>query len=376
MHKKKDLKVRVGISVGDVNGIGPELILKTFSDTRMFETMTPVVFASTRVLSYYRKALNLDIQFMGIMHLKMMAPKRLNVLNLWREVVNIEMGKPTETAGKYAVDSFVKAVESLKKGEIDVLVTAPINKQTVQTDDFDFPGHTDYLAQELDGYPLMFMVSDELKVGLVTDHLPLKYVATQITEEKIKRKVKAMHDSLVRDFAMDKPKIAVLGLNPHCGDGGLIGKEDVTIIEPAILALKEEGYYVFGPYSADGFFRGNKYKEFDAVLAMYHDQGLIPFKILSKGKGVNYTAGLEKIRTSPDHGVAYEITGKGVADPSSFREAVYAAVDIFKRRSEYEELIANRLEKQEEVKLPDIHSEISEQVQREETQNPGEDESE
>ncbi len=348
MQKKKDLKVRVGISVGDVNGIGPELILKTFSDSRMFETMTPVVFASTRVLSYYRKALNLDIQFMGIMNLKMMAPKRLNVLNLWKEVVNIEMGKATELSGKYAVDSFVKAVQALKNGEIDVLVTAPINKQTVQSEDFEFPGHTDYLAQELEGYSLMFLVSDELKVGLVTDHLPLKYVATQITGDKIKRKVKAMHDSLVKDFGLDKPKIAVLGLNPHCGDGGLIGKEDIEIIEPAILELKDEGYFVFGPYSADGFFRGNKHGEFDAVLAMYHDQGLIPFKILSEGKGVNYTAGLEKIRTSPDHGVAYEITGKGIADPTSFREAVFTAVDIFNRRKEYEELIANRLEKEEE----------------------------
>ncbi len=349
MHKKKDLKVKVGISVGDINGIGPEIILKTFSDPRIFDFCTPVVFASTRVLSYYRKALNMDIQLMGISHLGNMASKRLNVLNLWREVINIEMGKPDKEIGKYAVDSFKKAVEALKEGQIDVLVTAPVNKETIQSDEYEFPGHTDYLAETLEGTPLMFMISDEIKVGLVTDHLPLKYVATQITEKKIREKVKIMHESLQKDFAVDKPKIAVLGLNPHCGDGGLIGKEDEEIIAPAIESLKNEDYSVFGPYSADGFFRSGHHRKFDAVLAMYHDQGLIPFKILSNGKGVNYTAGLNRIRTSPDHGVAYDITGKNIADPTSFREAVYTAIDIFKRRKEFEELRENRLETEEKT---------------------------
>jgi len=344
MHKK-DLKVKVGISIGDINGIGPEIILKTFADNRMFDFCTPVVFGSTKILSYYRKALNLPTQFYGIGHLNNMAPKRLNVLNLWREVINIEMGKPSKEIGRYAVESFKKAVEALKKGEIDVLVTAPINKETVQSEDFEFPGHTDYLAQELNGKALMFMISDELKVSLVTDHLPLRHVASQITQEKVMEKIRLTHESLRRDFGIEKPKIAVLALNPHAGDKGLIGREDMDIIAPAVRQLyEEEDIWAFGPYAADGFFGARKYEDYDAVVAMYHDQGLIPFKLLSFGKGVNFTAGLDKVRTSPDHGTAYEITGKGIADESSFREAVYKAIDIFKKRQEFEELNAAKAE--------------------------------
>jgi 4-hydroxythreonine-4-phosphate dehydrogenase len=365
MQKKKDLKIRVGISLGDLNGIGPEIILKTFADNRMYEFCTPVVFGSTKVMSYYRKALNLQLDIFGITKFYQMAPKRLNVLNIWKEVINIQMGKPDPGIGKYAVDSFKNAVKALKEGHIDVLVTAPINKKTVQSDEFDFPGHTDYLAQELEGDALMMMVSDEMKVALVTDHLPLRLVSTQITEKRIRSKVKTLTESLKKDFNIDKGKIAVLGLNPHAGDEGLIGKEDVEIIRPAIEKLKEEGYYVFGPYAADGFFGSQAYREFDAVLAMYHDQGLIPFKMSSFGKGVNFTAGLNKIRTSPDHGTAYELVGKGIADESSFREAVFTAIDIFKRRKENDELEANKLVLDEEVQMQE--SPLGEQTESEST---------
>ncbi len=346
MHKK-DLKVRVGISIGDLNGIGPEIILKTFSDSRMMEFCTPVVFGSTKVLSYHRKAMDINVDFLGTRNLNQLAPRKLNVYNIWKDVIQMNLGKPSEEIGRYAIESFKEAVKALKEGKIDVLVTAPINKQTVQSEDFDFPGHTDYLAQELKGKPLMMMVSEEMKLGLVTDHIPIKYVASQITREKLRTKLETIHQTLQRDFLIEKPKIAVLGLNPHCGDGGLIGKEDDEIIVPLIEEMKNEGYFVFGPYAADGFFGAGHYKNFDAVLAMYHDQGLIPFKTLSFHEGVNFTAGLEKVRTSPDHGTAYEIAGKGLADPTSFRNAVYLAVDIFNRRKEYEEMKANQTQKQE-----------------------------
>ncbi len=342
--KNKKNKIKVGISVGDLNGIGAEVILKTFQNPLMFDLCTPIVFASTKALSYQKKILNLKIDLHGITNVHNAFPNKLNVLNLWKEPVPIEPGKPTQEIGKYAVDSFTKAVAALKKGEIDVLVTAPFNKETIQTADFDFPGHTDYLAQELEGKPLMFMVTDDLKVGLVTDHIPIKYVASQITPPKIKEKITTMNESLVKDFGIEKPIIAVLGLNPHCGDGGIIGKEDDEIIRPTIKELQENDYLVYGPYAADSFFAGDTYQKFDAVLAMYHDQGLTPFKTLSFGKGVNFTAGLNKIRTSPDHGTAYEIAGKNVADPSSFREAVYKAIDIFKKRKEYESLTEKTLQ--------------------------------
>ena len=342
--KNKKNKIKVGISVGDLNGIGAEVILKTFQNNKMFELCTPIVFASTKALSYQKKILNLRIDLHGITYVHQAFPNKLNVLNLWREPVPMDPGKPTEEIGKYAVDSFVKAVSALKTGDIDVLVTAPFNKETIQSDVFEFPGHTDYLAQELEGKALMFMITDDLKIGLVTDHLPLKYVAQQVTGEKIIDKVKTMHQSLKQDFGIEKPMIAVLGLNPHCGDGGIIGKEDDEVIRPAVKKLKDEGFMVFGPYAADSFFGSDNYKKFDAVLAMYHDQGLIPFKTLSFGKGVNYTAGLNKIRTSPDHGTAYEIAGKNLADPGSFREAVYKAIDIFRKRNEYAKLIENPLD--------------------------------
>jgi len=344
--KNKQNKIKLGISVGDLNGIGPEVILKTFKDHRMLELCTPIVFASTKAMSYHRKLLKLDIPIHGTLSVSQAFPNKLNVVNLWKEPVPIHIGKPDPEIGKYAIDSFKKAVDALKKGEIDVLVTAPFDKRTIQNDDFEFPGHTDYLAQELEGKALMFMITNELKVGLVTDHVPLKYVAGQITKDKIREKVLTMEKSLIEDFGIRKPKIAILGLNPHCGDGGIIGTEEQEVITPAIEDLKEENHLVFGPYPADSFFGSDNYTKFDAVLAMYHDQGLIPFKTLSFGKGVNYTAGLEKIRTSPDHGTAYDIAGKNMANPDSFREAVYAAIDIFRKRKEYNELTENVLESQ------------------------------
>ncbi len=345
--KNKKNKIKVGISVGDLNGIGAEVILKTFQNNMMFDFCIPIVYASTKALSYQKKLLNLKIDLHGITKVDNAFPNKLNVLNLWKEPVPITPGKPTKEIGTYAVDSFKKAVEALKKGDIDVLVTAPFNKETIQGDEFEFPGHTDYLAQELEGKPLMFMVTEDLKIGLVTDHIPLKYVASQITEQKIIDKIQTMSQSLRQDFGIEKPVIAVLGLNPHCGDGGIIGKEDDEIIRPTIKKLQDQNHLVYGPYAADSFFAGNNYKKFDAVLAMYHDQGLIPFKTLSFGKGVNYTAGLDKIRTSPDHGTAYEIAGKNIADPGSFREAVFTAINIFRKRKEWEELTNNPLAIQE-----------------------------
>jgi 4-hydroxythreonine-4-phosphate dehydrogenase len=345
--KNKKNNIKVGISVGDLNGIGAEIILRTFQNKMMFDICTPIIFASTKAMSYERKLLGLDINIHGITNTDNAVANKLNVLNLWKDPVPIELGKPSEEIGKYAVDSFKKAVEHLKRGEIDVLVTAPFNKETIQNEEFDFPGHTDYLAQELEGKPLMFMVTDKLKVGLVTDHVPLKYVAQQITEEKIIEKIATMSESLKQDFGISKPKIAVLGLNPHCGDGGIIGKEDDEIIRPTIISLKKQGQLIYGPYAADSFFGSDSYLKFDAVLAMYHDQGLIPFKTLSFGKGVNYTAGLNHIRTSPDHGTAYEIAGKNLANPQSFKEAIFMAIDIFRKRKEYAELTENVLQKQE-----------------------------
>ncbi len=344
--KNKKNKIKVGISIGDLNGIGPEIVLKTFMDHGMFELCTPVVFASTKAMSYHKKLLKLDIPVHGIMNISQAFPNKLNVVNLWKEPVPIHIGQPDKEIGKYAVDSFKKAVEALKKGEIDVLVTAPFDKKSIQSEEFEFPGHTDYLTQELEGKALMFMITDNLKVGLLTDHVPLKYVAGQVTKEKIKEKVEIMEQSLIKDFGIEKPRIALLGLNPHCGDGGIIGTEEITVIEPVIEEMKADDKLVFGPYPADSFFGSENYKKFDAVLAMYHDQGLIPFKTLSFGKGVNYTAGLDKIRTSPDHGTAYDIAGKNIANPDSFREAVYKAIDIYRKRKEYNELTENVLQSQ------------------------------
>jgi 4-hydroxythreonine-4-phosphate dehydrogenase len=262
---------------------------------------------------------------------------------VWREGFDLNLGTNDETVGEYAIKSFVTATQALKEGKVDVLVTAPINKYNIQSDTFKFPGHTDYLAQELEGDALMFMVQDNLRVGLLTDHIPVSEVASHLTEALITKKIETIKQSLIQDFSINKPRIAVLGVNPHCGDGGVIGNEDDAILKPTLKKIFEKGTLVFGPFPADGFFGSNQYEKYDAVIATYHDQGLIPFKTLSFGNGVNYTAGLNKIRTSPDHGTAYDIAGKGIADYNSFKEAVYLAIDIFHSRNQYNEISQNPL---------------------------------
>lgn len=340
---KKAENIIVGISIGDLNGIGSEVILKTFEDARMLELCTPVIFGNVKILSFLKKTLHLEASIHGIDKLDQMVFGKINVLNVWREGVNIEFGANDETVGKYAIKSFVAATKALKEGLVDVLVTAPINKYNIQSEEFHFPGHTDYLNQELEGNALMLMVQDNLRVGLLTDHVPVNEVSAHLTEALIRTKLTTINQTLLQDFGITKPKIAVLGLNPHCGDHGVIGKEDDEVIKPALKKLFDEGMMVFGPYSADSFFGSGQYEKYDAVIAAYHDQGLIPFKTLSFGKGVNYTAGLDKIRTSPDHGTAYEIAGKGLADYNSFKEAVYLALDVFHNRNEYKELVKNPL---------------------------------
>ncbi|MCL9770593.1 4-hydroxythreonine-4-phosphate dehydrogenase PdxA [Flavobacterium sp. HXWNR69] len=344
---KKAENIIVGISIGDLNGIGSEVILKTFEDNRMLELCTPVIFANAKIVSFLRKELNIDIAIHGIDKLDQLVVGKLNVLNVWREGVNLELGKNDDVVGSYAIKSFVAATKALKEGFVDVLVTAPINKYNVQSEEFKFPGHTDYLDKELEGDALMLMVHDDLRVGLLTDHVPVNEVAKHLNEKLISSKIKTIIQTLKQDFEIEKPKVAVLGLNPHSGDNGVIGQEEEKIIKPTLKKLFEAGNMVFGPFPADGFFGSAQYEKYDAVIATYHDQGLIPFKTLSFGNGVNYTAGLNKIRTSPDHGTAYEIAGKGVANHESFKEAVYLAIDIFKKRNDYQELIKNPLKTKE-----------------------------
>ena len=344
---KKAENIIVGISIGDLNGIGSEVVLKTFEDSRMLEFCTPVIFANVKLLSFVKKSFQSASLLHGIDKLDQIVPGKINVLNVWREGVDLNLGVNDSKAGEYAIKSFVAATKALKEGFVDVLVTAPINKYNIQSEEFKFPGHTDYLDQELEGNALMLMVQDNLRVGLLTDHIPLSEVASHLTEELIKRKIETVKQSLIKDFSINKPKIAVLGLNPHCGDGGVIGTEDDLIIKPTLKKIFDKGTLVFGPFAADGFFGNNQYEKYDAIIAAYHDQGLIPFKTLSFGNGVNYTAGLSKIRTSPDHGTAYDIAGKGVADFNSFKEAVYLAIDIYHSRNQYAEISLRPLKTKE-----------------------------
>lgn len=343
---KQGEKIRLGISIGDLNGIGSEVILRTFEDERMLDLCTPIIFASVKTMSVFKKLHGSKVDFHGAENTRDVLDGKINVVNVWKEHVQINLGQEEKAAGEYAFKSLKAATQALKNGEADVLVTAPINKHNIQSEEFNFPGHTDYLGVELGGETLMFMVTKELKVGLFTDHVAVKDVASTITPELIKKKIDIIHHSLIQDFRVQEPKIAVLGINPHSGDNGVIGKEDEEILKPTLEAIREEGKIVLGPYAADSFFGTGAYKSFDAVMAAYHDQGLIPFKTISFGEGVNYTAGLSKIRTSPDHGTAYSIAGKGKADFRSFREAVYLALDIYRNREEYKELTKNVLKKQ------------------------------
>ncbi|HCY83103.1 MAG TPA: 4-hydroxythreonine-4-phosphate dehydrogenase PdxA [Xanthomarina gelatinilytica] len=340
---KNEENIIVGISIGDLNGIGGEIVLKTFEDPRMLEFCTPVIFASVKTISFLNKHFNLGLNFNGVNNYNQIIHGKLNVYNVWNDKFNIEFGKEDPKMGAYAIKSLQAATQALKGNHVDVLVTAPINKHNIQSDAFNFPGHTDYLAKELEGNSLMFMVSDTLRVGLLTDHVPVKDISSHITKLLIKDKLDIIYQSLEKDFKIRKPKVAVLGINPHTGDNGVIGKEDDEVLRPTLSEIRDKGRLVFGPYAADSFFGSKNYKNFDAIIAAYHDQGLIPFKTLAFGKGVNFTAGLSKVRTSPDHGTAFEIAGKGEADESSFKEAVFAAIQIFKNRKEYEHLTKNIL---------------------------------
>ncbi|MFT6371096.1 MAG: 4-hydroxythreonine-4-phosphate dehydrogenase [Maribacter sp.] len=343
---EENKKIKLGISIGDLNGIGCEVALKTFEDSRMLDFCTPIFFASNKTISHQMKVLDMNIIFNGAPDAAKAIDGKVNIVNVWKEIPNIQFGEATEEAGRFAIQSLKAAVTALKEGVIDVLVTAPINKNNIQSEEFKFPGHTDYLAQELEGESLMFMVTDDLKVGLLTDHVAVRDVAAAIIPRLIRDKVNTIEKSLKMDFGIRRPRIAILGINPHSGDNGVIGKEDDEVLKPVIREMANNGHLVYGPYSADSFFGSDGYKKFDAILAAYHDQGLIPFKTLSFGRGVNFTAGLDKVRTSPDHGTAYEIAGQGKADPSSFKEAVFTGIQIFKSRTEYRELTENVLKKQ------------------------------
>jgi 4-hydroxythreonine-4-phosphate dehydrogenase len=348
----------IGVSVGDLNGIGTELIIKTFSDHRLLEFCTPLIFASNKLINFYRKfSPEMNFNYQSTRDFSRVTPKQINIYNCWEEEIAILPGQLTDIGGSYAVKSLTMAVEALRDRKIQGLVTAPIHKKNTQSATFNFTGHTPYLKQVFNvNDVLMLMVSEDFRVGLVTEHVPVKDIARYITREAILSKLNILRDSLIRDFGIDKPKIAVLGLNPHAGDEGLIGKEEEEIIKPAIKDAKHQ-MLVFGPYSADAFFARNYHRRFDAVLAMYHDQGLIPFKSLASGEGVNYTAGLPMVRTSPDHGTAFDIAGKNKADNTSFIAAIYSCLDIIRNRQEFDENRRNPLKKMGSVVLANAEDE-------------------
>ncbi len=334
----------IGITTGDLNGIGLEVIIKTLSDNRILELCTPVVFASNKVINFYRKLVPVEqaFNFSSTKDLTKLNPKTVNVFNCWEEDVPIQPGVLTEVAGKYAIRSLTVATQCLKDGQLDALVTAPIHKSNTSSPDFPFTGHTPYLKDKFGAKDvLMILYSQSLRVALATEHIPIAKVSQAITKELLQNKLNILRESLIKDFGIDKPRIAVLGLNPHAGDDGQIGNEEQTVIRPVIENYKQKDSLVFGPYSADAFFANGSYTQFDAVLAMYHDQGLVGFKTLARGEGVNYTAGLPIIRTSPDHGTAFDIAGKNIADPSSLRESIFQALDLMRQRDQHAENTAN-----------------------------------
>lgn len=338
-------KIKIGISIGDVNGIGMEVIIKTLMDNRILDYCTPIVYGHTKVASYHRKTMDItEFNFNVINSAAQAQNKRANLINCWEEDVKIELGMTTETGGKYAFISLEKALDDLIAGNTDALVTAPINKHNIQSENFQFAGHTEYIQSKTNSADsLMFLVSEDIRIGVVTGHIPVQEIPEKISVEKIVSKLTLMSESLKKDFWIQKPKIAVLGLNPHAGDNGLIGKEELEIITPAIAEANSKGIFAFGPYAADGFFAAHTYCQFDGVLAMYHDQGLIPFKQIAFHNGVNFTAGLPVVRTSPDHGTGYDIAGKNLASENSFREAIFTAINIVERRRESVELSSNPL---------------------------------
>lgn len=339
----------IGITTGDINGIGIELIIKTFSDARMMELCTPVIFGSNKALNFYRKIMgDINFPYQSIRDFTKLVHKHINLFTCWDEEVLITPGLCNETGGKYAIRSLMVATQCLTERSIQGLVTAPLSKANIQGPDFRYTGHTPFLRDAFGARDvLMLMVAESLKVGLVTEHIPIAEIAGAISKETVLSKIFLLKDCLVRDFGIEKPRIAVLGLNPHAGDGGLIGTEEKKVLEPAIQDARNSGLLCFGPFSADGFFGRQHYREFSAVLSLYHDQGLIPFKSLSPEPGVNYTAGLPVVRTSPDHGTAFDIAGKNLGDERSFRQAVFTCVDILRNRRTYEENTRNPLKKSE-----------------------------
>jgi 4-hydroxythreonine-4-phosphate dehydrogenase len=340
-------KPRIGITTGDLNGIGIELILKSLSEHQVLDFFTPVIFASNKAINFYKTNFGeTHIQYSGTKDLSNLNPKVINVFNCWEEEVAITPGIMNEIGGKYGVRSLMVATQCLKDGQLDGLLTNPIHKKNSQTPDFQYSGHTPFLKDKFGAKDVvMMMCTEDMRIALMTEHIPIADISKNITIDGITSKVRIIKDSLIKDFGIDKPKIAVLGLNPHASDDGLIGKEEQTIISPAVEKLRNEGILTFGPYSADGFFARQQEQNFDCVLAMYHDQGLIPFKSFDKGMGVNYTAGLPVVRTSPDHGTAFDIAGKNKADHTSFLEALFLCIDILNQRQGYEEHTKNKLKK-------------------------------
>ena len=339
-------KIKVGITQGDVNGIGYEVILKTFEDPTILELCTPIVYGSPKIMTYHRKALELETSFTIINSAAEAVNGKLNVVNCCEEEVKVELGKPSKESGKAAFDALEKAMSEYKEGRYDVLVTAPIHKQMIQSESFTFPGHTEYIEQSIgEGKALMILANESLRMALATGHVPVSKITSTLTQELITEKLTIFNAALKSDFGIGAPRIAVLALNPHAGDGGVIGTEEETIITPAIKAAREQGIICFGPYPADGFMGSGAFSRFDGVLAMYHDQGLAPFKTLAMENGVNFTAGLPIIRTSPDHGTAFDIAGKNMASPDSFRQALYMAIDIHRNRQRDAEANKNPLRK-------------------------------
>jgi 4-hydroxythreonine-4-phosphate dehydrogenase len=327
-------KPRIGITLGDLNGIGPEVVIKALADHRLLSLMTPIIYGSTKVLSFYRKLMNLEeFNYSSVKVKGQFFPKAINVVNCWEDMVEINPGQPSRQTAKAALICLKRAVEEIKEGLIDGFVTGPIDKNTIHGDEFPFQGHTEYLTQEFNaGESLMLMVANDLRVGLVTEHIPVKEISSFITRERVELKIRLMELTLKKDFMISKPKIAVLGLNPHAGDEGLLGTEEIEVIRPVIQDLKSKGKLIFGPFPADGFFASGQHSKYDGIVAMYHDQGLVAFKTLSFESGINYTAGLPYVRTSPDHGTAYGLAGKNLASEASMRQAMYVACDIIKNR--------------------------------------------
>ena len=342
---EQHIKPKIGITIGDINGIGPEVVIKALNDNRILSHCIPVIYGSTKTLSYYRKQINPEeFNYSQVKEDGNFHSKKVNVVNCWDDAIEIKPGVPTPESGKASFLSIKGATNDLKKGTIDAVVTAPIDKKNIQNDEFKFAGHTEYFTQQFDSKnSLMLLTSDRLRVGVVTGHIPVSQISNKLTKELIASKISLMVESLKKDFGIAKPKVAVLGLNPHAGDDGLIGDEEAKVILPAITDIKNKGNLIYGPYPADGFFGNGVYKKYDGILAMYHDQGLIPFKTLAFETGVNFTAGLSIVRTSPDHGTAFNIAGKDIADETSMRYAIYEAIDIVKNRKELEHYSENAL---------------------------------